>query len=198
MNKRVVAVLARPSRSLPPELAVALLTDVIDLVADTPEVDSALVVTEGYAVAAGEITWPGTEIVSVAADPSVVDVLEAIRVTDAVAVAVVAADVPDLPTLLLGKLFSALAGPRGASVAVCPAAGGGLVAAAAMVPLSGWLRRLTVHFDDLDAVETLRAAAPLTELSIGPGWRRVRELGDLGHLDPGLEGWDHTRAYLAG
>ena len=41
----------------------------------------------------------------------------------------------------------------GASVAVCPADGGGLVAVAAMVPVSGWLRALSVQLDDADAID---------------------------------------------
>jgi hypothetical protein len=193
---RVVAVLARPSPLLPPPLAVAMLTDVIDLVADTAEVGSAVAVAAGHDETTRGLTWPGTDLVSVSNDPNVAEVLQAAETTGANAVAVVACDVPDLPNLLLGKLFSALAGPRGASVAVCPAESGGLVAAAAMVPLSGWLRQLSVRFDDDDAMAQLIAGAPLTELSIGPGWHRVRSVADLSRLDPGLEGWDATRAYL--
>jgi hypothetical protein len=114
-----------------------------------------------------------------------------------VAVAVVAADVPDLPTLLLGKLFSALAGPRGAAVAACPAEGGGLVALAANLPLADWLGGLDLRLDDLDSLASLRRTAGRGELSVGPGWRRVRTVADLDHLDVGLEGWEATRSYLS-
>jgi hypothetical protein len=196
MSERVVAVLARPSATLPAELAAAMLADVIDLVADTPEVDSTLAGTKGYDVVSRELTWPGTEVVAVSADPTVAEVFEAVTTTHAVAVAVVVADVPDLPTLLLGKLFSALAGPRGASVAVCPAEGGGLVAVAALLPIADWLLGMGLHLDDLSALEAVRSLAPITELSVGPGWRRVRVPADALKLDPGLEGWDNTRAYL--
>lgn len=196
MTARVVAVLARPSSVLPAPLVVAMLTDVIDLVADTAEVEPAVAVAAGYNAPIPPLTWPGTDIVSVPQDPSVADVLQAVETTSAHAVAVVACDVPDMPSLLLGKLFSALAGPRGASVAVCPADGGGLVAVAAMAPLSGWLRQLPVRFDDSDAVAQMHAGAPLAELSVGPGWHRVRTGDDLSRLDPGLEGWDATRSYL--
>jgi hypothetical protein len=113
-----------------------------------------------------------------------------------VAVAVVAPDVPDLPTLMLGKLFSALVGPRAGSVAVCPDEHGGVVAVAASLPIPTWLQGVPVGLDSPDAVAALRAGAPQSELSIGPGWHRVLAIGDLTRLDPGLEGWDATRAYL--
>lgn len=197
MSDRVVAVLVRASAGLPGALVDVMLTDVIDLVTDAENIDAAIALAEGYDVTALLPAWDGLDLVRVSADPSLAEVLQEVETTDSTAVAVVVADAPDLPVLLLGKLFSAIAGPRGASVAVCPAAGGGLVAAAAMVPISGWLRQLSVRFDDRDALDVLHASAPLTELSVGPGWHRVRDHADLALLDPGLEGWDATRAYLA-
>lgn len=192
----MVAVLARPSASLPPALVTAMLEDVVDLVTETPLVDPALAVVQGYDVPAGALTWPGTRVVLVGADPTIGQVLAAVSTVAVMAVAVVAADVADLPTLLLGKLFSALAGPRGAAVAVCPAEGYGLVAVAANVPVVGWLVECRARLDDADALEAIRRAAPLVQLSVGPGWHRVRVAGDVVHLDPGLEGWDATRTYL--
>ncbi|WP_284454825.1 hypothetical protein [Actinomadura madurae] len=32
----------------------------------------------------------------------------------------------------------------------------------------------------------------------GPAWHRLRTLDDLRLLDPGLEGWENTRALLEG
>jgi hypothetical protein len=53
--------------------------------------------------------------------------------------------------------------------------------------------------DAADAVQRLRAAAPRrTAVAIGPGWHRVRSADDLASLDPGLEGWEVTRAALSG
>jgi 2-phospho-L-lactate guanylyltransferase (CobY/MobA/RfbA family) len=218
VSARVVAVLARRSGSLPADLATAMLGDVIDLVAETPMVATVLAIAadgpSGYAVAPQSLTWPGTIMVDVSADPSAAEVLAAVaeslaaeprsaaggpgspEVTEPVAIAVVAADVPDLPTLLLGKAFSALAGARGAAVAVCPAEAGGLVAVAVRVPLAGWLAESGFRLDDLDALAILRRAAPDRQLSVCPGWRRVRAPGDVVHLDPGLEGWDATRTLL--
>jgi hypothetical protein len=196
LNDRVVAVFARPPASLPTALASAMLEDVVDLVTETPLVDAALAVAEGYDVASQALTWPGTPVLAVSAEATAAEILAAASAPRVLAVAVVAPDVPDLPTLLLGKLFSALAGARGAAVAVCPAEGGGLVALAANLPLVPWLAACQVRLDDADALEALRQAAPLTQLSVGPGWRRVREPADVAGLDAGLEGWDATRAYL--
>jgi hypothetical protein len=193
MTERVVAVLARASATLPAGLSRAMLSDVVDLVADTPQVESVLAVAGGYDGAA-TVTWPGTRVVQVSAAPTVAEVLQASG--PAAAVAAVVPDAPDLPTLLFGKLFSALTGRRGASLAICPAEGGGLVAAAAPVPLADWVGALAVGFDDADAVDLLRVGAPPGGLSVGPGWHRVREISDTARLDPGLEGWDATRAYL--
>lgn len=194
MTDRRVAVLVRPAAALlPAGLSHAMLTDVIDLVADTPQVDSVLAVATGYDGPAAE-TWPGTRVVQVSDAPSIAEVLQAVG--PAAAVAAVVPDVPDLPTLLFGKLFSALAGARGAALAVCPAEGGGLVAAAATPPVAAWLSPLAVGFDDADALDVLRFSAPAGGLSVSPGWHRIRQLSDTARLDPGLEGWDATRAYL--
>jgi hypothetical protein len=197
VTDRIVAVLAGPAPDLLAGLVTAMLEDVVDLVTDTPQVTPALAVPAGHDVAAQALTWPGTPVVSVPAQPTVGQVLAAAARADAPAVAVVAPDVPDLPTLLLGKLFSALAGPSGAAAAVCAAVDGGLVAVSANLPLAGWVVDLQVRLDDRDALAVLQQAAPPGGLRLGPGWHRVRAAADLATLDPGLEGWEATRAYLA-
>jgi hypothetical protein len=196
MSDRVVAVLVRPTADLPAELGAAMLNDVVDLVADTPQVDPALVVVEGAGSLADSVAWPGTPRVSVSSDPPLTELLEATAPLADAAVAVVVPDVPDLPTLLLGKLFSALAGPPRRALAVCPAQRGGLVAVAASVPgLPEWLEA-EMRLDDAGALHALQVAAPAGELTVGPGWRRVYSQADLASLDPGLEGWEATRAWL--
>jgi len=197
MTQRRVGVLVASAPAVPEELRQAMLSDVIDLVADTPHVDSALVVPSGYDAGAAPI-WPGTPVVVVPEAARVVTAFQAVAATapDAVAVAVVVADVPDLPTLLIGKLFSALAGPPSAALAVSPAEAGGLVAAAATLPLAAWVQAATTGFNDADALDDLRRAAPPRALSVGPGWHRIREAGDTARLDPELEGWEATRSYL--
>ncbi|MEU9834470.1 hypothetical protein AB0D67_23320 [Streptosporangium sp. NPDC048047] len=101
-------------------------------------------------------------------------------------------DAPDLPGLLVGKLFRRLGRAR---IAVCPAVGGGAVAIAAHLPYPAWAG---VGFDDPDPVRSLSASAPGPRtVATGPGWHRLRTPGDVARLDPGLEGWENTRALLS-
>lgn len=205
MTERVVAVLLRSpitertdaTASDWRKLSLAMIEDVVDLVAETPAVTPAVAVAPGARRLAEAVSWPEMPRVDLAEPITVATAVDAAQVLATEAVAVVVADVPDLPTLLLGKLFSALAGPPRCPIAVCPAAAGGLVAAAlavGMVP--DWLARLEVGFDDPDALEQLQRAAPTGQLVVGPGWHRVRSPADAAMLDPGLEGWERTRALL--
>lgn len=111
-------------------------------------------------------------------------------------VVVLAGDAPDLPPLLVAKLFAAF---DKADVAVCPCEDGGLVALGVRLPTPGWYRAADVSLDTPDAVARLAAAAPRRRaLAVGPGWRRMRRPEDIRRLDPGLEGWEATRALLSG
>jgi hypothetical protein len=197
VTERVVAVLVRRTTLIDAPLAEAMLEDVVDLVAGMPQVAAALLIEPGAQEVADRLSWPGMPHVAAAADAGVGQLLEAVATLADDAVAVVVGDVPDLPPLLLGKLFSALAGPPRRTLALCPAAGGGLVAVAAAVPLRGeWLSTCDVRFDDADAASRLRTLAPPRELAVGPGWHRIRALEDTGLLDPALEGWETTRSVL--
>jgi hypothetical protein len=197
VSDRVVAVVVRPSGLMAADLATAMLSDVVDLVADTPQVAPALAVAAGSEPWADLVAWPGTPRVGIDPDASMAQILTATSGLAGSAVAAVVADVPDLPPLLVGKLFSALAGPPPIGLAVCPAADGRLIAAATGTGgVPDWVARCEVGFDDLDALAQLRQAAPARALVVGPGWHRVREQADLDRLDPGLEGWDATRTYL--
>ncbi|WP_184612262.1 hypothetical protein [Sphaerisporangium krabiense] len=162
------------------------------LAEDTYEIVAGLDLVEPVIVAAGvdgleEIAWPGTKVLSA---PDVAGAFAALGAYGEEAV-VVSADAPDLPPLLIGKLFRELGR---APIAVCPAEGGGAVAIAARLPYPDWA---TAGLDDPDVVARLRAQAPGRRMvATGPGWHRLRVPGDLARLDPGLEGWENTRLLL--
>jgi glycosyltransferase A (GT-A) superfamily protein (DUF2064 family) len=187
---RMVAVLASP---LADPLALAMLEDVVDLVEAMREVDAALVVPEGADARVRAVTWPAMQVVTVPSGGDVCGALDAVAALGADEAAVVCPDAPDLPPLLLGKLHSAL---TSAEVAVCPADDGRLVALASTLPPPPWLRELALGLDTQDGVRRLRAAAPPRTLHIGAGWHRIRGVADTDRLDPGLEGWEATRALL--
>ena len=195
MTARFVAVLAGRRVATPPgadpaEFRLAVLEDTYEVVAGLEFVTPVLALT-GDDEDAASITWPGTEVVRA---KGLRDLLDALAGLGADQVAVVAHDAPDLPPLLLGKLFRALGG---GDVAICPAKGGGLVALATRLPAPPWLGE--VDLDTEDAPSRLRAAAGRAgAVRSGPGWHRLRTPGDLARLDPGLEGWDNTRMLLTG
>ncbi|MFA1544865.1 hypothetical protein [Actinomadura chokoriensis] len=200
-SARFAAVLsyARP-RDVPPgidpdEFRLALLEDTYEVVAGLELVTSALVLDPPDQPDAEAVTWPGTPIVR---EATLTGAFAALHALGAESAALVAPDAPDLPPLLLGKLFRALGG---APSAACQAEDGTLVALAAALPLPDWLAAALrdVDLDTPGALARLRAAAPRPGLMPqGPGWHRQRTTGDLRLLDPGLEGWENTRALLQG
>lgn len=204
VSDRFVAVLApdRPCVAAPPgtdpqEFALALLEDTYEVAAGLEFVLPALILPPSAAPGAEEITWPGTEVVrpETSALQTSFDRLHQLGAAQA---AVLAGDAPDLPALLIGKLFRALGH---APAAACGADGGGLVALAVRLPLPDWLSEAlqAVGLDTPDAFAALRAAAPRPGMvQSAPGWHRLRSPADLSRLDPGLEGWENTRALLSG
>lgn len=197
--RRVVAV--RPAAGpLPEELLRAMTEDVVEVVSGLAVVEPVLALRPSDPPGWADVVWPGTPVLTVAGGG--LRVLAALAADGAVGdaggthAAVVAGDAPDLPGLLLGKLFRALGS---AEVAVCPAEGGGLVALAARLPTPRWLDPPLADLDAADVLHHLAAAAPTRRaVSVGPGWRRVRVRADLARLDHGLEGWEETRAVLSG
>jgi glycosyltransferase A (GT-A) superfamily protein (DUF2064 family) len=186
--KRYVGVVA-PAQAGP--LALAMLEDVVDLVADMTLVQACLVVPEGSDPAVAEVGWPGMPVVAVPPARRLGSIVAALAAIGADEAGAVVADAPDLPALLLGKLHSAL---TSAQVAVCPAEDGRLVAVAARVPLAEWMPAVTL--DDQNALDDMRKAAPRRAMHVGAGWHRVRTEDDARRLDIGLEGWEHTRVML--
>lgn len=199
MTRRLVAVLAGRAAYPTGGLRVAMVEDVYETVAGLALVEPVLAVADDDpdADALAAVTWPGTPVLRLAraAATPTAGALAALAALGADQVTVLAADAPDLPGLLVGKLHRALGS---ADVAVLPAAGGGLVGLAAPVPVPAWVSGTGVDLDTADAVARLRTAAPRrTAVSVGPGWHRVRSAADLAALDPGLEGWEVTRAALS-
>jgi molybdopterin-guanine dinucleotide biosynthesis protein A len=177
----------------------ALAGDVHDTVHNLATVHAALAVSPDDEELARGLAWPGTSLHVLHSDPAspaaLVETLDALAAAGAQLAAVVAADAPDIPGLLVGKLFSAL---EDAPCAVCPADDGTLVALAAALPVPAWLRAGEVGLDTPEALQALHAAAPAKGVVVGPGWHRLRVAVDVARLDPGLEGWDATRSLLGG
>jgi len=179
----------------PDEFRLALLEDTYETAAGLDLVTPALVLDPPDQPDVEAITWPGTPIIRAGTPAGAFAALHALGATEAV---LLAGDAPDLPGLHVGKLLRALGR---APASACRADGGGLVALAARLPLPGWLDGVLrdVDLDVPDALERLRAAAPRPGLvPQGPAWHRLRTPADLARLDPGLEGWDNTRALLEG
>jgi hypothetical protein len=202
MTRRAAALLlAGPpaARACPPGIAPAafaraLAEDVADLLADLPGLDPVVAAAPDRVADAEDVVWPGTPVLETRRGRPT-DVLAALAERGYDEAAVFVADAPDLPGLLVAKPFSALST---AVVAAAPADGGGLVALACRLPVPAWLP-VDVDLDEPYAVERLKAAAPEpADLVLTPSWRRLRRREDLAGLDPDLEGWEATRALLAG
>jgi hypothetical protein len=198
-DRRVVVVVvpaagtwAPPGRD-PEAWRLALAEDTYEVLAALDRVDVAVAVVGGDEKAVAEVsalTWPGTPTYAV--DPAR-PILQAVELAgDAAAVVAVSHDVPDLPGLLIGKLFRALSS---ADIAVTPAEDGSLAAVGIAIPTAEWVAELSPTFDTPLAV--LESRKPRRHaVAIGPGWHRLRSPADIARLDPGLEGWDATRSLL--
>ena len=190
-----------PGRASPPGIDPAhyeraMSEDVVDLLVQLAGVDAVIAHTPGRQADAAAISWPGVILVELAEHAGPIDVLAALGERRYAVGAVVAADVPDLPGLVIAKPFSALST---ATVAVAPAEGGGAVVLASRLPLPGWLVAAGPGLDDRDLAERLQEAAPRRrDVRITPAWHRLRTPADVVRLDPGLEGWEATRALLEG
>jgi hypothetical protein len=106
------------------------------------------------------------------------------------------ADVPDLPGLVLAKIFKAL---RHADVVVAPERhGDGGVALGLRLPMARWLPADALDLDRNPYPRLLAAAPSRRRCALAPDWHRLRTPSAVHLLDPGLEGWEQTRALLSG
>jgi len=171
----------------------ALAEDVVDLIAGLDQIEPAIAATPADRPLVDAVVWPRMPRYEVPL-ATVGPVLAAAAADGYEIAAVIAADVPDLPGLLVGKLLRPLSTR---TVAVAPNLGGpGLVGLASRLPAPDWLADV-----DLDTASpvSVRAGSPRpSHVVTTPGWRRVRTPDDLSTLDPGLDGWAATRAVLGG
>jgi Uncharacterized protein conserved in bacteria (DUF2064) len=195
-RSRLAVVLARHDAApgAPPgidaaQFAAACLADTYEVIAGLTDV------TSGIAGPAGvrELLWPGDRWWP--ADITVSE-LAAEASHDADELVIVAADAPDLPALVLAKIFKAL---QHADVVVAPErSGAGCVAIGLTLPPATWLISVPLDLDD-NPISRLQAAAPhRSRCATAPSWHRLRTPASIERLDPRLEGWDETRALLSG
>jgi hypothetical protein len=196
--RRVVAVLLVPVSWSPPGVGLrawrtALAEDVVDLLARLAQAEAAIATLPADRWLADEIAWPGTRIYEV---PTATygPVLDAAAADGFDQAAVIAADAPDLPGMILGKLLRPL---ESKAVAVAPGGpGSGLLGIATGLPAPDWLAD---HSLDDASAQLLRKTAPRPgDITSTPEWRRLRGPAELASLDPALEGWENTRALLGG
>lgn len=201
MNLDVVLVVPGEQRWAPPgrepeDWRLALAEDTYELLAGLELVDVSVAVATADAGAVervAQLTWPGTTVFAVDPANPLLAAVERVG-AGAGSVVLVSHDAPDLPGLLIGKLFRALSN---ADAAICPSSDGSLVALGVRLPVADWLVELRPVFDTAQAA--LDEAKPRRlAVAVGPGWHRLRGPADLARLDPGLEGWEMTRALLAG
>ncbi|HET9779256.1 MAG TPA: hypothetical protein VFP81_08230 [Propionibacteriaceae bacterium] len=194
-RRRVAVVLARydASRAAPVGVdssvfAAACLLDSYEVVADL------IGVTSGIAgpASAAEMLWPGgLHLPDDITVPTMAGQLS--EVADELVV--LPADLPDLPGLVLAKLFKVL---HRTDIAIAPERGGdGCAAIGLSLPMADWIPGDAFDLDH-NPFERLSAAAPRRSCcTLAPAWHRLRTPYDLRRLDPGLEGWEETRALLA-
>jgi hypothetical protein len=194
-RRRAALVLARydatsaaPDGIAPETFAAACLLDSYEVVADLIDVRSGIA---GPAQVA-EMLWPGA--LHLPADITVPGIARELHgLVDEVVV--VPGDVPDLPGLVLAKLFKVL---HRTDIAIAPEQGGkGCVAIGVSLPLAEWIPDDAFDLNQ-NSYGRLGALAPRrSRCALAPSWHRLRTPADVTRLDPGLEGWEETRALLA-
>jgi hypothetical protein len=195
-RRRAAVVLARysASRAAPEGIdstafGAACLLDSYEVVADLIGVESGIAGPASVA----EMLWPGA--LHLPADITVP--VMARQLSDvADELVVIPADLPDLPGLVLAKLFKVL---HRTDIAIAPEQDvEGCAAIGVSLPLADWIPDDAFDLDH-NPYERLSAIAPRrSRCTLAPAWHRLRTPADLRRLDPGLEGWEETRALLGG
>jgi hypothetical protein len=202
-RRRAAVVLARydasqaaPEGIVPAVFAAACLLDSYEVVADLFGVQSGI----AGPAAVADMLWPGSmHLPSDITVPELADQLGEI----ADELVLVPADVPDLPGLVLAKLFKVL---HRTDIAIAPEhAGRGCVAIGVSLPLADWIPEDAFDLDhnpvprlsELARRRNLGRNLGRSRYTLSPSWHRLRTPADVRRLDPGLEGWEETRALLA-
>jgi hypothetical protein len=195
-RRRVAVVLARydassaaPDGVDPAAFAAACLLDSYEVVADLIGVRSGIAGPQSVA----EMLWPGA--LHLPTDISVPAMARQLS-EEADELVVLPADLPDLPGLVLAKLFKVL---HRTEIAIAPERSGtGCAAIGLSLPLADWIPEDAFDLDK-NPFTRLSAIAPRrSRCALSPAWHRLRTPTDVRRLDPGLEGWEETRALLAG
>jgi hypothetical protein len=167
---------------------------------DSYEVTAALLDVGSGIVGDGvdDLLWPDAVRLSVASGAGLAGIADAAATRGFDELVLLPADVPDLPGLVLAKLFKVL---HRVDVAVAPQRGGdGCVALGLALPLADWIPRELLDLDRNPYGELRRLARRSPELRgrcvLSPDWHRLRAAADLDRLDPRLEGWESTRLLL--
>jgi len=169
--------------------AAACLADTYEVVSGLADVESGI----AGPPTTSELLWPGDRFWP--ADMTVPD-LAATVLGDADELVVVPADTPDLPALVLAKVFKAL---QRADIVIAPdRAGRGYVAIGLVLPIAGWIPANALDLDGLTTTQIQAAAPRRSRWALAPEWHRIRTPTAVHQLDPGLEGWEETRALLSG
>jgi hypothetical protein len=194
-RRRVAIVLARynaaraaPKGINPEAFAAACLADSYEVVADLMDVRSGI----AGPPSAGELLWPAA--LHFPADVPVPTLARQLS-GEADELVVVPADVPDLPGLVLAKLFKVL---HRSDIGIAPErAGSGCAAIGISLPIADWIPEDAFDLDQ-NPFSRLSAVAPRrSRCTLTPTWHRLRTPADVARLDAGLEGWEETRALLA-
>jgi hypothetical protein len=163
----------------------------VDLLAGLAQATPAVAVVKEDRAVADAVVWPGMRVYELAALTS--DELFAAAYRDGYEqAALVAPDAPDVPGMVLGKLLQPLSSRP---VSVAPGLTGALLGLASVLPAPQWLPALDLSASPAE----VRAAAPEPrQVVVATGWHRLTGPEGLARLDPGLEGWEATRALLGG
>jgi hypothetical protein len=194
--RRIAVALVQPLAWSPPGIDPgawrrALAEDTLDVLALMNEVDAGIAVVVADEPLLADLGWPGINRY-VLPDLLIPTSFRAIAAEGYEQAALVAADAPDLPGLLIAKLLRPLTShPLAAAGALGADA---LLGIAANLPAPVWLP--AVGLDDATPQSLRRPAPQASDVAAANGWHRLRGPGDLARLDLRLEGWEATRALL--